>query len=289
MNRELDGCYFRIVRNGVGQSVCFTDLTKEERDTLLADKDVQFLKNLCCYLADQKLGDILEEQSKQLLLNDLAMGRASGGENSWIASEDVRQHFANIFTLDPKYDIFLTVFSALAQNESYSIAENIRWGIRKRFRRGIPQINLNRMLGYDMGKDGRWVINQEQAEIVRYIYDRYLQGHSARGISEELNDSSTKTINGKNWCTTGILCILENEKYVGDLLIQKTYTKDVLNHRPVENNGELPRYYILNHHEAIISREDWIEVQRKICGRARKRKEFNMVQQFILEESRMLS
>lgn len=67
MNRELDGCYFRIVRDGVGQSVCFTDLTKEERDILLADKDAQFLKNLCCYLADriQKLGDILEEESKQ--------------------------------------------------------------------------------------------------------------------------------------------------------------------------------------------------------------------------------
>lgn len=97
MNRELDGCYFRIVRDGVGQSVCFTDLTKEERDILLADKDAQFLKNLCCYLADriQKLGDILEEESKQLLLDDLAMGRASGEGNGWIASEDVRQHFTN--------------------------------------------------------------------------------------------------------------------------------------------------------------------------------------------------
>ena len=95
----------------------------------------------------------------------------------------------------------------------------------------------------------------------------------------------------KCWVEGGDIraCILENEKYVGDLLIQKTYTKDVLNHRPVENNGELPRYYILNHHEAIISREDWIEVQKKIYSRARKRKEFNMVQRFILEESRMLS
>lgn len=97
MNRELDGCYFRIVRDGIGQSVCFTDLTKEERDILLADKDTQFLKNLCCYLADriQELGDILEEQSKQLLLADLATGRASGEGNGWITSEDVRQHFIN--------------------------------------------------------------------------------------------------------------------------------------------------------------------------------------------------
>ena len=93
MNRELDGCYFRIVRDGVGQSVCFTDLTKEERDTLLADKDVQFL---CCYLADriQELGDILEEQSRQFLMDDLAIGQTAGEENGWIPAEDVRQHFA---------------------------------------------------------------------------------------------------------------------------------------------------------------------------------------------------
>lgn len=73
MNRELDGCYFRIVRDGVGQSVCFTDLTKAERDVLLADKDTQFLKNLCCYLADRilELGDMIDEQAQQL----------EGGEN----------------------------------------------------------------------------------------------------------------------------------------------------------------------------------------------------------------
>ena len=83
MNRELDGCCFRIVRDGVGQSVCFTDLTKEERDTLLAEKDTQFLKNLCCYLADQiqELGDIIEKQSRQLLMDDLAIGRTAGEEN----------------------------------------------------------------------------------------------------------------------------------------------------------------------------------------------------------------
>ena len=95
MNRELDGCYFRIVRDGIGQSACFSDLTREDRDALLADKDAQFLKNLCCCLADriQKLGNIIEEQSQQLLLNDLAAGRVSGEENGWIPSEDVRQYF----------------------------------------------------------------------------------------------------------------------------------------------------------------------------------------------------
>ena len=189
-----------------------------------------------------------------------------------------------IFTLDPKYNFIVVILAALAENESYSIAENIRWGLRKRFCSGIPQINLNRMLGYDMAPSGAWVINPEQAKIVRQIYERYLQGQSAHGISEELNQRGVKTINGKNWCTTGILCILQNEKYMGDLLIQKTYTKDVLNHRPVENNGELPKYYIPNHHAAIISREDWLMVQKKMCARARKRKKYSMVQRFILEE-----
>ena len=96
MNRKLDGCYFSVVRDGVGQSVCFSNLTKEERDALLADKDAQFLKNLCCYLANriQELGDIIEEQSQQLLMNDLAMGRVSGEESGWVSSEDARQHFA---------------------------------------------------------------------------------------------------------------------------------------------------------------------------------------------------
>lgn len=95
MNRELDGCYFRIVRDGVGRSVCFTDLTKEERTALLAEKDEQFLRNLCCYLADriQELGDIIEEQSRQLLMDDLAIGRTAGEENGWISAEDVRLHF----------------------------------------------------------------------------------------------------------------------------------------------------------------------------------------------------
>lgn len=96
MNRELDDCYFRIIRDGVGQSVCFTDLTKEERTELLADKDEQFLRNLCCYLADriQELGDVIEEKSRQLLMDDLAIGRTAGEENGWIPAEDVRQHFA---------------------------------------------------------------------------------------------------------------------------------------------------------------------------------------------------
>lgn len=188
-------------------------------------------------------------------------------------------------TLDRKYDVILTILAALAQNESYSISENICWGLQKKFQAGIPQINLKRMMGYDPGRDGEWIVNKEQAGIVRFIYEQYLNGRSAHGIASDLNARGIATISGKKWCTTGILCILENEKYVGDLLMQKTYTKDFLNHRSVENCGERQRYYIRNHHEAIITRKKWILVQKKICENARKRKEYNMVQRFLLTEA----
>ena len=102
-----------------------------------------------------------------------------------------------MYTLNRKYDFILTTMAALAQNESYSIAENIRWGLRKKFRNGVPQINLKRMLGYDMGNNGKWVINSDQAKIVRYIYRKYLRGCSAHGISVELNQRGIKTVNGK--------------------------------------------------------------------------------------------
>ena len=88
----------------------------------------------------------------------------------------------NMYTLNRKYDFILTTMAALAQNESYSIAENIRWGLRKKFRNGVPQINLKRMLGYDMGNNGKWVINSDQAKIVRYIYRKYLRDAPLTGF-----------------------------------------------------------------------------------------------------------
>lgn len=176
----------------------------------------------------------------------------------------------NIDTLDATGELILTILSALAQDESRSISDNIRWTFQKNFQAGIPQINLNRMIGYDKAEDGTWVINPEQAAVVRYIFERYVCGQSAKRIAEELNKMGRKTINNKNWSCSSIMTVLRNEKYVGDLEMQKTITKDFLTHRSTVNNGEAPRYYVENHHVGIIDRVTWDKVQAMLYEKPRK-------------------
>lgn len=166
-----------------------------------------------------------------------------------------------INTLEDKCEMVLTILSCLAQNESLSISENICWGVRRKFRLGIPQINLNRMLGYDMTETGEWIINQKQAETVRYIYERFVAGESANKIASELNCIGQTTVNGNKWTASSVLIILRNEKYVGDLAMQKTFTKDYLSHRAAPNRGEMPMYYIDDHHEPIVNRLLWNKAQ----------------------------
>lgn len=167
----------------------------------------------------------------------------------------------NIDTLDATGELILTILSALAQDESRSISDNIRWALQRKFQRGSPQINLKRMIGYDMGPDGEWIINSNQAATVRYIFERYLLGLSATKIAAELNEMGRPTVNGKKWAAGSVMIILRNEKYVGDIEMQKTITKDFLTHRSSKNSGEAPRYYIENHHVAIIDRLTWDKVQ----------------------------
>lgn len=167
----------------------------------------------------------------------------------------------NIDTLDATGELILTILSALAQDESRSISDNIRWSIQKNFQAGKPKIDLNRMLGYDKGENGEWVINPEQAEIVRYIFERYVCGQTANRIAKELNELGKTTVNGKKWTASSVLIVLRNEKYVGDVEMQKTITKDFLTHRSTINKGEAPRYYVENHHVGIIDRSTWDKVQ----------------------------
>lgn len=172
----------------------------------------------------------------------------------------------NIDTLDAAGELILTILSALAQDESRSISDNIRWTFQKNFQAGIPQINLKRMLGYDKGPKGEWIINPGQARIVRFLFDRYAGGCSASSIAREANGNGMRTVNGKNWTAGAVLDILHNEKYVGDLEMQKHITRDFLTHRSVKNTGEAPKYYIKDHHCAIIDRFTWDKVQLMLAG-----------------------
>lgn len=177
----------------------------------------------------------------------------------------------NINTLEASGEIFLTIFSSLAQEESRSISENCKWGIVKGFKDGKVFCNTNRFLGYDKDDKGNLIINKEEAEVVKRIYKDYLGGKSYLTIAKELQRDEVKTGAGKTkWWDSTVNVILKNEKYCGDLLQQKTVTVDFLNHKRVKNTGEYDQYYIQDNHEAIIPRDMFEEVQREMARRSSK-------------------
>jgi len=178
----------------------------------------------------------------------------------------------NIDTLNATGELILTILSALAQDESRSLSDNIRWTFQKNFQAGKPQINLNRMLGYDKGENGAWEINEEQAKTVRFLYGKYLAGDSANAVAKQANEAGLRTVNGKLWRADSVIDILRNEKFVGDLEMQKTVTKDFLTHKSCVNNGEAPKYYVRDHHEGIIDRSAWEKTQLML-GMKQERRE----------------
>ncbi len=158
-----------------------------------------------------------------------------------------------INTQSMESELMLSILSGLAESESVSIAENSKWSIQKRFRNGTYKISTP---PYGYGNiDGEMVINKEQAEIVKWMFAEVLAGKGSQKIAEELNEKKVPTQKGGRWRATTVRGILFNEKYVGDVLMQKSYTDSQFNRHI--NRGEKDQYYIENHHEAIISREDF--------------------------------
>lgn len=155
----------------------------------------------------------------------------------------------NINTLDSKGEILLTIMASLAQQESQSLSQNVKLGIQYRYQQGKIHINHNRFLGYTKDKDGNLVIVPEEAEIVKRIYREYLEGSSMLQIARGLEADGILTGAGNHrWHTSTINKILRNEKYIGDALLQKTYTVDFLSKKRVPNNGIVPQYYVENSH-----------------------------------------
>lgn len=175
-------------------------------------------------------------------------------------------------TLTLASEIILTIWSSLAQAESESIGKNIDWGIRNAFKNGAVFGNLNRMLGYDYGEDGTWVINEEQARTVRYIFQNFLAGKSGGRIARELNDKHWYTVLGNPWRSDAVYRILRNEKYMGDAISQKTVTESYLTHKSIPNDGIAEKYYNHEHHEPIVKAEDWQRVQKILNNRSRTKK-----------------
>lgn len=175
----------------------------------------------------------------------------------------------NIDTMDSKGEVLLTILSSLAQDESRSIAENSRWGIVRRFQQGKVRVNHKRFLGFDKDENGELIINEKEAVIVQRIFTEYLAGKGLKAITKGLEAEGITTATGNPvWHEATIKKMLQNEKYAGDALLQKTITVDFLTHKRVKNEGQVQQFFVENSHPAIISKETFQAVQTEMERRS---------------------
>ncbi len=174
----------------------------------------------------------------------------------------------NLNNYDKEMRTIMGIYAGFAQEESKNMSDNIKWGIRERMREGKVCLNCTRFLGYDKDENGRLVVVESEAVIVRKIFELYLNGFGVRKIKKYLEENGIKTVTGKDvWSTSTIDRILSNEKYVGDVLMQKSFTEDFLTGKRKKNEGELDMYFVVNDHEAIVSREMFEHVQQRKVGK----------------------
>ena len=174
----------------------------------------------------------------------------------------------SIDTLDGKGELLITIMSSIAQEESRSISDNVTWGQRKRFADGKVSLGYKQFLGFEKGEDGLPKVVEEEARIVRYIYRSFMMGKTGSHIARTLTEAGIPTPGGKKqWQASTIMSILQNEKYKGAALLQKSFTVDFLEKRMKVNEGEVPQYYIEHSHEAIIDPLEHDRVQLEISRR----------------------
>lgn len=187
----------------------------------------------------------------------------------------------NIWTLDAKGELLITIMSSLAQEESRSISENTTWGQRKRFADGKASVAYKRFLGYDRGPNGGFVVNKEQAKTIKLIYKLFLEGLTCYAIAKELTKRKLPTPAGKEvWNQSTVRSILTNEKYKGDALLQKAFTVDFLQKKTKKNEGEVPQYYVEGDHEAIIEPAVFDYVQAEMARRTNDKHRYSGVSMF---------
>jgi len=188
-----------------------------------------------------------------------------------------------INTLDTTSETYLGLISLFAQGESESKSESLKWSYIRRWKRGTGIYPTWSLLGYEVDEEGHWVIVEEEAELIRIIYDMYLNGYSSPQIADILTKSGVPTAtNLTTWSSGAVLGILRNEKYCGDVLCQKTIAMDIFSHKSIKNTGQKPQYFIEGHHPAIIEKDDWLRVQQLIkerfyCKQRKRRSKPRMI------------
>lgn len=182
----------------------------------------------------------------------------------------------NIDSLDSKCDMVLNIYASLAEDESRSISTNIRWRWQKQVEAGEVSYNFNLLYGYRQDENKKVTIYKPEAEVIQDIYFKYLIGYTYREIIRDFEERGIepphkKTNKSGLWQTSTIKSILEQEKYMGDVVLQKTYARDFLSERRVRNTGQAPQKYVENNHPAIIDRTTWNAVQAEMERRANLR------------------
>ena len=179
----------------------------------------------------------------------------------------------NINSMDMEAEFILTIMSSIAQEESRTISENVKWGMQRSMEAGKVSIAYKNFLGYRKGEDGNPEIVEAEAKIVRKIYQLFLTGNNYHTIARKLTKDGILTPSGHiTWHAETVRSILTNEKYKGDALLQKTYVEDFLTHKVKINHGERKQYYVRNSHLAMISPEIFDMVQEEIKKRNAERK-----------------
>ena len=174
----------------------------------------------------------------------------------------------NINTLESDSEMLITLLGAFAQAESESISANVRWGKRQAMREGKVSIQYKKLYAFRRGENGEPEVIPEQAEVVRQIFRQYLSGASLRMIGESLESSQIPNVTGgAAWSISAIRNILTNEKYCGDVLLQKTYVRDCISKQVVRNTGQLPMYLVRNNHQGIVERKTFDAVQTEMARR----------------------
>ena len=183
---------------------------------------------------------------------------------------DVYFEKENIHTLNLDSEMFLTLYSAFAQAESESTSQNVKMGMRAKMKRG-EMIGVGRLFGYVWNKETKELeVNEEQASVVREVFNLYISGKGSQAIAKILNDRGILTYTGKRWTHGRVRNMIINEKYVGDFIDQKWYIENPISHRAVQNLGEKEKYYVKDHHIPIITREVWDKAQEIYTKRSAK-------------------
>lgn len=188
-----------------------------------------------------------------------------------LKSKNIAVYFEkeNINTLDATGEILITILSSQAQEESRNVSENVRWGIERKFEEGHAMINHNHCMGYTKDKKKQLKVVPKEAITVQMIFELYLYGYSSYAIATYLEEHRIRTVMGKlKWAPTVIDKMLINEKYIGDLLLQKIFTIDYLTKYRVKNSGIVPKYFVAENHPPIVERELVLRVQEERLRRS---------------------